>query len=126
MARETAMQRNARLDAERRARLEQEQAAYPARLMAVLERVSAQPRFELSVRNGFFVVNDRDSRYDVDYQLAYSWSNDTQSALENLEWKLEDLEAEQAEQRRRASVRESAKRKALEVFSEEERELLGL
>lgn len=126
MARETVAQRNARLEAERLERMLKEQEAYPARLMAALERVSAQASFDLSVRNGLFVVNDRNSRYDVDFQLAYSWSTDTQSALENLEWKLEDLEQEQAEARRRAAVKAEAERKVRELLSDEERELLGL
>ena len=126
MARETVAQRNARLEAERLERMLKEQEAYPARLMAALERVSAQAAFDLSVHNGLFVVNDRNSRYDVDFQLAYSWSSDTQSALENLEWKLEDLEQEQAEARRRVAVKMEAERKVRELLSDEERELLGL
>lgn len=126
MARETVAQRNARLEAERLERMLKEQEAYPARLMAVLERVSNEPRFELTVKNGFFTVEDRDARYDSEYELSYSWSKHAQETLDSLTWKLEEVEAERAEAQRRVAVKKEAERKARELFTDEERELLGL
>lgn len=127
MARETVAQRNARLAKEREERLEAERLAYPLRLMNLLERVSNLSNFELSVKNGMFVVHDRDGgRYADDHELAYSWSTDHQAALENLTWKVDSVEEELAEARRRVEVKKEAERKVRELLSDEERELLGL
>ena len=126
MARETVAQRNARLAKEREERLEAERLAYPLRLMNLLERATNLPNFELTVRNGFFRVEDRDARYDSEYELAYSWSTDHQAALENLTWKVESVEQELAEAQRRYEVKKEAERKVRELLSDEERELLGL
>ena len=126
MARETKAERLAREAREREERLEAERLAYPLRLMNLLERVSNLHRFELTVRNGFFRVEDRDARYDSEYELAYSWSTDHQAVLENLTWKVESVEEELAEARRRVEVKKEAERKVRELLSDEERELLGL
>ena len=126
MARETVAQRYARLDKERQERQAQEALAYPVRLMSLLERVSNLPNFELSVKNGFFRVEDRNERYDSAYNLEYAWSESAQDSLENLTWKVETVEAELAEAQRRYQVKKEAERKVRELLSDEERELLGL
>ena len=126
MARETVAQRNARLAQEREERMEAERLAYPLRLMNLLERVSNMGNFELSVKDGFFRVEDRNARYDTVYELAYSWSTDHQAVLENLTWKVEAVEEELAEARRRVEVKKEAERKVRELLTDEERELLGL
>ena len=126
MARETVAQRNARLAAEREARLAAEVAEYPARLMAVLERVNNQYNLTLTVQDGMFLVSDNNPRYNNETRLSYSWDAESQDALQNLEWSLTNLEEAQAEEKRRNEVRREAKRKAQEMFTAEERELLGL
>jgi hypothetical protein len=126
MARETVAQRNARLEAERQERQEAERSAYPNRLMNLLERVSNEYQFELSVKNGFFNVQNRNDRYNSEYELSYSWSEHAQETLENLLWKVEEAERERAEAQRRVAVKKEAERKARELFTDEERELLGL
>ena len=129
MARENKAQREARLAAERAAEMAQNRADYPARLMEALERVSKQYPLELSVREGLFVVSDRQLegyRVRPDYELPYFWDTSAQTVLENLEWALANLEEEQAEERRREEVRVAAQKKVQELFSEEERELLEL
>lgn len=127
MARETKAERLAREAREREERLEAERLAYPLRLMNLLERVSNLGNFELSVKNGMFVVHDRDGgRYADDHELAYSWSEHNQAVLENLTWKVESVEEERAEAERRYAVKKEAERKVRELLSDEERELLGL
>ena len=100
---------------------------YPARLMAVLERLNNQYDLDLKVKNGFFLVtNSRLPRDEHEYEFAYSYDKTSQESLENLDWFLTQLEEAQAEERRRMEVRQEAKRKAQELFTAEERELLGL
>ena len=126
MARETKAERLAREAREREERMEAERSAYPLRLMNLLERVSAEPTLTLTVKDGFFNVEDRNDRYRSDYFLSYSWSEGGQVALEDLTYKVDELEAERAEAERRYAVKKEAERKVRELLSEEERELLGL
>ena len=126
MARETKAERMARIDAELKERQEAEQLAYPLRLMCLLERVTNLSNFELTVRNGFFRVEDRNERYESVYHLEYLWSTSSQDALVNLTWKVDTVEQELAEARRRVEVKKEAERKVRELLSDEERELLGL
>ncbi len=126
MARETVAQRNARLAQEREERQEAERLSYSLRLMSLLERATNLSNFELTVRNGFFRVEDRNERYQSVYQLEYLWTTSSQEVLENLTWKVESVEQELAEARRRAEVKKEAERKVRELLSDEERELLGL
>ena len=58
MARETVAQRNARLAQEREERQEAERLSYSLRLMSLLERATNLSNLELTVRNGFFRVED--------------------------------------------------------------------
>lgn len=125
MARETKAEREARVAAERAAKMERNQAEYPARLMEAFERVSNQ-QLELSVREGLFAVSDPGDRYNTEYLLSYSWSTNAQNVLEDLEWALTNLEEKQAEEKRREEVRVNAQKKVQELFTAEERELLGL
>ena len=124
--RETKAEREVRLAAEREERLAAERLAYPLRLMNLLERVSAEPTLTLTVKDGFFNVEDRNDRYRNDYLLSYSYSPDANAVLEDLTYKVESLEEERAEAERRYAVKKEAERKVRELLSEEERELLGL
>lgn len=129
MARETKAERLVREQAEREARLETERQEYPARLMVALERVSNESSLEFSVKDGLFNVLDRDASeysYNREFDLSYSWNPSTQEALLELEYKLDDLDRERAEARRRVEVKKEAERKVRELLSDEERELLGL
>lgn len=126
MARETAAQRKERYEAELAARVEEQRQAYPDRLMSVFERLNNQYDLELKVKNGKFVVTNSRNPRDEEYEFAYTYDNVSQGFLENLEWFLTQLEEAQAEEKRRDEVRREAKRKAQEMFTAEERELLGL
>jgi hypothetical protein len=127
MARETKAQRLERMEAELKVAREAERVAYPVRLMAVLERLNNQYNTELKVMEGLFVVKtNATARFANEYSLSYSYNEDTQSVLQELEWELDALEEAQAEERRKREVRENAKRKAQELFTPEEREALGL
>ena len=122
MARETKAERLARESREREERMEAERLAYPLRLMNLLERVSAEPTLTLTVKDGRFNVEDRNDRYRSDYFLTYAWSEGAQVALDDLTYKVDELEAERAEAERRYL----AKLAALNKLSKEECELLGL
>lgn len=124
--RETKAERLEREAREREERLEADRSAYPLRLMNLLERVSAEPTLTLTVKDGYFNVEDRNDRYRNDYVLSYSYSPDANAVLEDLSYKVDRLEEERAEENRRYAVRKEAERKVRELLSEEERELLGL
>ena len=124
--RETKAERLEREAREREERLEADRSAYPARLMNLLERVSVEPTLTLTVKDGFFNVEDRNDRYRNDYVLSYSYSPDANAVLEDLSYKVDRLEEERAEENRRYAVRKEAERKVREFLSEEEREMLGL
>ena len=126
MARETKAERLAREAQEREEREEAERSAYPLRLMNLLERVSAEPTLTLTVKDGFFNVEDRNDRYRSDYFLTYSWCEGSQVALEDLTYKVDNLEEERREEQRRYEVKREALRKVNEMLSDEERKLLGL
>jgi hypothetical protein len=127
MPRETKAQRLERMAAELAAAREAERQAYPARLMAVLERLNNQYNTELKVVGGLFVVKvNATARFGNEYSLSYSYNESTQSALQELEWELDAVEEAQAEERRKREVRETAKRKLQEALTAEERESLGL
>lgn len=129
MARRTAAERKAEAERMRQiteeARVKNETANYPTLLMATLARVSNQHEMELFVRDSTFVVRNRND-YNNEFMLGYSWGSLSQDALQELEWKLNVLEEAQAEAKRRSEIKREAQRKAQEVFTAEERELLGL
>lgn len=125
MPRETKAERDARMAAAAQAREAAEREAYPAALMALLERVTRHPgRYELTVKNGQFAVRDRMDTYlrESNTTLAYSWSRDTQESLERLTWQVEDYEQDLAEAERKLKVKQDA----LAKLTDEERDLLGL
>lgn len=126
MARETKAERLEREAREREERLEAERSAYPLRLMNLLERVSAEPTLTLTVKNGFFNVEDRNDRYRNDYVLSYSYSPDANTVLDDLTYTVDRLEEERVEAERLYAVRKEAERKVRELLNDEERELLGL
>jgi len=121
MARKTKAELAAAEQAARAARLLARAEAYPARLMAVLER-AVKANFELTVKNSMFQVEDRDDRRADFYQLTNEFSSDADSALDNLEWAVENKEEERAEAVRQRELR----RKAFDKLTEEERNALGL
>jgi hypothetical protein len=121
MARETKAQREARLELAHEGRLAMARATYTERMMAVLER-AVKENFELTVRSGKFVVEDRDERRASPYVVQPVWSETADMDLYSLEVSVELKEEESAELVRKAQVRG----KALAKLTEEERELLGL
>lgn len=128
MARETKAEREARLAQERAVEAAQSAREYPARLMRSLDRAVNSFNYELTVREGLFVLTDRDADYDWERQveLSYSWSEDAQDYLDTLDSRLDRKAAERAERERRRAVEAEARRKVNEMLTEEERELLGL
>jgi hypothetical protein len=121
MARETKAQREARLELAHEGRLAMARATYTERMMAVLER-AVKENFELTVRSGKFVVEDRDERRVSPYVVQPTWSETADMDLYSLEVSVELKEEASAELVRKAQVRG----KALAKLTEEERELLGL
>lgn len=127
MARETKAAREARWEQELADKVAAEKLAYPARLMNVLERASDQFSVEVTVSDGQFHVRDVNSYNASDsYDMRYAWDESSWRHLDELHWKLERMEEEQAEARRRVAVKKEAERKVRELLSDEERELLGL
>jgi hypothetical protein len=128
MARETKAERTSRLVQETVARTEAERAAYPKRMMTAMNRAINEFNFDLTVNMvDEFVLTDPDkpfsswSRPDT-YALSYSWTENAQEQLEQLESIIERKARERAEAERRAI----AKVAALNKLTQEERELLGL
>lgn len=119
MARETVAQRNARFAQEREERQEAERSAYPTRLMNVLERATRQ-NYELTVKDAFFVVLDRNTR--AQWEMTPLYTEDSQEALEALLW---DVEAEE-ERRKMEQMRYEMKQVALAKLTDTEKALLGL
>ena len=121
MARETKAEREARMVAERQAQLLALAKAYPARLMALLER-AVKEHFELTVKEGFFRVEDRDDRRADAYLLSYSFTEHADSTLDSLEWAIQSKENERVEQARAYVLR----RQAFNKLTKEEQQALGL
>lgn len=106
------------------------QERYPWRLMQVLKKVLDHEKFTLDV-----IADDLFSVYYEDctdeswplgeksWMLGYHWDQmEAQEYLERLELKFEDLEAEEAEEKRLEEVRY----RALGKLTKEERDALGL
>jgi antitoxin component of MazEF toxin-antitoxin module len=121
MARETKAERLAREAAERAAYEAELAATYPERLMDMLKRAT-QSNFELAVREGKFVLEDRDDRRDRTVELTLTYSKENQEALHELEWRVDMKEEAERDAERKAQLRLTA----LNKLSREERELLGL
>jgi hypothetical protein len=121
MARKTKAELTAEREAAHQARYEVARATYTERMMAVLER-AVKENFELTVRSGKFVVEDRDERRASPYVVQPVWSETADMDLYSLEVSVELKEEESAELVRKAQVRGNA----LAKLTEEERQLLGL
>jgi hypothetical protein len=121
MARETKAERLAREAAEAAAFAAEQAATYPQRLMALLERAT-NANFELTVKDGEFLLNDRDDRSAGWTVLTMIWGTENEGELQELDWRLEVKEEAEREALRRVTVRNQA----LNKLSLEEREILGL
>lgn len=121
MARETRAQRLEREAAERAAYEAVAAATYPERLMEMLERAT-KVNFELAVREGKFVLSDRDDRRERNVELTLTYSAENQEALHELDWRVDMKEEAEREAERRRLVKQAA----LSKLTQEERELLGL
>jgi hypothetical protein len=121
MARKTKAELTAEREAAEAARLLAMAEAYPARLMALLER-AVKENFELTVKEGFFRVENRDDRRANAYLLSYSFTKDADSTLDELEWDVNAKEEARAESERLSQLR----RQAFLKLTEEEQNALGL
>jgi hypothetical protein len=121
MARETKEQKMERMAAERAAEQAVARATYLSRLMMVLERAT-KANFELEVKDGLFVLEDRDARRDGTYRLPAEWHENADDYLQTLEFEVSYKEEAQREAERKARVRAAA----LSKLSAEEKDLLGL
>jgi hypothetical protein len=122
MARKTKAELNAEREAQLAAERAEERAAYPARLMRAMEEATQKNNFELEVKNGYFVLRDRDAnRYDSPFTLPYDFPGNS-FTLEDLESELRFKAEERAESERLSAVR----RAAFAKLSDEEKNALGL
>ncbi len=121
MAKETKLMREHRLAEEQLARVEEERVNYLPRLMRALETAS-KLNYALEVKEGKFVVYDRNERKPESFHLTAEYSETNQNRLSDLEWKVDYAAREQAEADRKFLV----KQVALTKLSKEERELLGV
>ena len=133
MARETKAQREERLEAEREAFRAEFVAQYQQRLtrlvfeFATLWSVPRVKRYD--EKSYVFMSEDTRNTWNSEWVLPDTLSNYRQDVYDNLdtaESEVELYKEELAEQERKANVRAEAKRKAQELFTAEERELLGL
>lgn len=124
MARETKAERMERQAREEAAEAELQKDAYPARLMALLERAAKTHEFDLTVKDAKLVMTRRNSSEYSDQPMSFtlSYTFDNHSNLDELEWKVNAVEQEQAEAARKYQARQAA----LAKLSKEERELLGV
>ena len=121
MARKTKAEQAAEREEARAAQEAHDFAQYPTRLMAALE-LATTLNFELEVRNSRFEVRDRDTNQHEPFVLTFKHDQDSQNALESLEYDLKDKEAAEAEATRRYEL----KKAALAKLTPEEKELLNL
>lgn len=95
---------------------------YASKLLPVLEK-ACQENFELTVKSGCFVVQDRDDRSGEFYGLPTEISHSTElDVLEELEFQISRKIKNREEIERRIRI----KNEALAKLSSEEREVLGL
>jgi hypothetical protein len=121
MARETKAERLAREAAEKLVQQAALAATYPQRLMALLERAT-NANFELTVKDGEFLLGNRDAYRAEAVALTLTYSEANEDALQALDWRVEMKEEAEREAQRRVMVRNQA----LNKLSLEEREILGL
>ena len=121
MARKTKAELAAEREAAHQARYDVARATYTERMMAVLER-AVKENFELTVRSGKFVVEDRDERRASPYVVQPVWSETADMDLYSLEVSVELKEEARAESERLSALR----RQAFLKLTEEEQNALGL
>ena len=133
MARETKAQREERLEAEREAFRAEFVAQYQQRLTRLVFEFAtlwSVPRVKRYDENSYvFMSEDTRNTWNSEWVLPDVLTNYRQDVYDNLdtaESEVELYKEELAEQERKANVRKEAKRKAEELFTAEERELLGL
>lgn len=133
MARETKAQREERLEAEREARRAEFVAEYPQRLTRLVFEFAtlwSVPRVKRYDDNSYvFMTEDTRSNWNTEWVLPDylpNYREQTRDDLESAEQEVQFYKEHLAEQERKANVRAEAKRKAQELFTDEERELLGL
>ena len=123
MARKTKAELNAEREAALAAERALEMESYPSRLMRALEEATQKNNYELTVKDGYFTLQDRDSSdYDYPLKLSYAYTSNAFFALEDLESDLRGKEAERAESLRLSELR----RAAFAKLSKEEQTALGL
>lgn len=127
MARKTKAEREAEEKAAQAAWEAMYAAEYPARLMRALERATREHSYELVVEGRTFVLKQpySENRYEPTL-LSLDFSRVSLNNLEWLEHELYEADEERAEALRVAEVRREALRKAQELFTEEERQLLNV
>ena len=121
MPRKTKEERQAEAAAAEAADLAREKEEYPVRLMGALERATQENNYELTVKDGIFVLHDRDGEYDS-VRLTWCYTAESQQELGNLGSYLHSKAWERDEEERRRLVREAAWAK----LTPEERTLLGV
>lgn len=120
MARMTKAERLER-EAAAAARWQQEQAAaYPQRLMHLLER-ACKFTTTFKVKDGKFELKLLPG-VDFVFKLDYQYTPESDDQLDALRWRVEQFEEELAEERRVQALRESGRAK----LSQEEADALGL
>jgi hypothetical protein len=98
-------------------------AAYPSRLMKVLEEATSANNYELTVENNMFVLRDREYQHRPEtVTLSLTHTRESNDTLDTLVWVLESKMLARAEETRRYEVRATA----LAKLTKEERELLNL
>jgi len=122
MARKTKAEQEAEREEALALKEAHEFAAYPSRLMAVLEEATTQSNYELEVCDSQFTLRDRDVRRPELVVLTLAHTAASQRALDNLEWDLRMKAEARAEEARKRDARA----RALAKLTAEERELLDL
>jgi len=120
MAKKTQAQKQAEQLAFRQAQRDAAVAAYQPRLMKALEQATMLSNMELTVRDGNFLVRDRDHRED--YTLSTEYTDDAEDVLGNLEYEL----CRQAEVRAHAARLAALQQQARAKLTQEELDALGL
>lgn len=121
MPRETKAARLEREAKERLERLAEEARTYLPRLMALMERAT-KVNFKLEVREGKFVLWDRDEHRPTEHSLFPEYTEADEIKLWDLGVKVGSKEEAVAESERKFRL----KNEVLATLTEEARELLGL
>lgn len=133
MARETKAQREEREEAQREAYRAEFVAQYQQRLTRLVFEFAtlwSMPRVKRYDDNSYvFMTDDTCSNWNTAWVLPDVLTNycaDVRDNLDSAEQEVQFYKEHLAEQERKANVRAEARRKAQELFTDEERELLGL